>query len=167
VDHDSRLIVENHLRSNPNDKQERQPALDNLSQLPEELGQVDQALADNGFFSEANVKVCEQAGIIPLLATGRAGHHPTLEERFADPGEAPDTADPVARMEHRLPTPEGKALYAKRQSTVEPVFGIIKHVMVVSLSFHDEPQANKGTISQDWGILPNTAVRLDTITVPR
>ena len=38
---------------------------------------------------------------------------------------------------------------------------------VVSLSFRDEPQANKGTISQDWGILPNTAVRLDTITVPR
>ena len=26
-------------------------------------------------------------------------------------------------------TPEGKALYAKRKSTVEPVFGIIKHVM--------------------------------------
>ena len=32
-------------------------------------------------------------------------------------------------MEHRLQTPEGKALYAKRKSTVEPVFGIIKHVM--------------------------------------
>ena len=129
VDHDSRLIVENHLSPNPNDKQELQPALDTLSQLPEELGQVNHALADNGFFSEANVKACEQAGITPLLATGRAGHHPTLEERFADPGEAPDTADPVARMEHRLRTPEGKALYAKRKSTVEPVFGIIKHVM--------------------------------------
>ena len=32
-------------------------------------------------------------------------------------------------MEYRLHTPEGKALYAKRKSTVEPVFGIIKHVM--------------------------------------
>jgi hypothetical protein len=129
VEHGSRLIVENHLSPNPNDKQELQPALDNFSQLPEELGQVNQTLTDNGYFSEANVKACEQAGIIPLLATGRAGHHPTLEERFADPGEAPDTADPVARMEHRLRTPEGKALYAKRKSTVEPVFGIIKHVM--------------------------------------
>ena len=76
VDHDSRLIVENHLGPNPNDKQELQPALDTLSQLPEELGQVNHALADNGFFSEANVKACEQAGISPLLATGRAGHHP-------------------------------------------------------------------------------------------
>ena len=129
VDHGSRLIVENHVSQNPNDKQELQPALDNLSQLPEELGQVKHALTDKGYCSEANVKACEQAGITPLLATGRAGHHPTLEERFADPGEAPDTADPVARMEHRLRTPEGKALYAKRKSTIEPVFGIIKHVM--------------------------------------
>ena len=129
VEHGSRLIVENHLSSNPNDKQELQPALDNLSQLPEELGQVNHALTDNGYFSEANVKACEHATITLLLATGRAGHHPTLEERFADPGEAPDTADPVARMEHRLRTPEGKALYAKRKSTIEPVFGIIKHVM--------------------------------------
>jgi hypothetical protein len=129
VEHNSRLIVENHLSPNPNDKQELQPALDNLSQLPKELGQVNHALTDNGYFSEANVKACEQAGIIPLIATGRAGHHPTLEERFADPGEAPDTADPVAQMQHRLRTPEGKALYAKRKSTVEPVFGIIKHVM--------------------------------------
>ena len=54
------------------------------------------------YCSEANVKACEQAGITPLLATGRAGHHPTLEERFADPGEAPDTTDPVARMAYRL-----------------------------------------------------------------
>ena len=129
VDHGSRLIVVNHLSPNPNDQQELQPALDNLSQLPEELGQVNHVLTDNGYCSEVNVKACEQAHITPLLATGRAGHHPTLEERFADPGEAPDTVDPVARMEHRLQTPEGKALYAKRKSTIEPVFGIIKHVM--------------------------------------
>jgi len=30
---------------------------------------------------------------------------------------------------HRLKTQEGKKLYAKRKSTVEPVFGIIKSVM--------------------------------------
>ena len=110
VEHGSRLIVVNHLSPNPNDKQELPPALDNLRQLPKKLGRVNHVLTDNGFFSEANVKACEQAGITPLLATGRAGHHPTLEERFADPGKAPDTADPVARMEHRLRTPEGKAL---------------------------------------------------------
>jgi transposase len=129
VEHTSRLIVANHASPNPNEKQELQPALDNLRQLPAELGRVNHVLTDNGFFSEANVKACEQAGLTPLIAMGRTGHHLTLEERFADPGEAPDTTDPVARMEHRLCTPEGKALYAQRKSTVEPVFGIIKHVM--------------------------------------
>ena len=32
-------------------------------------------------------------------------------------------------MVHRLKTPAGKALYALRKQTVEPVFGIIKSVM--------------------------------------
>ena len=32
-------------------------------------------------------------------------------------------------MAHRLRTPEGKALYARRKSTVETVFGIVKEVM--------------------------------------
>ena len=44
-------------------------------------------------------------------------------------GEAPDTADPVAWMEHRWHTPEGQALDAERQSTVAPVLGIIQQVM--------------------------------------
>ena len=32
-------------------------------------------------------------------------------------------------MVHRLSTQAGKALYKMRKQTVEPVFGIIKHVM--------------------------------------
>ncbi len=32
-------------------------------------------------------------------------------------------------MLHRLATPEGRALYALRKQTPEPVFGIIKSVM--------------------------------------
>ena len=50
-------------------------------------------------------------------------------ERFLEPPPAPDDADGVARMKHRLKTAAGKAIYAKRKGTVEPVFGIIKAVM--------------------------------------
>jgi hypothetical protein len=32
-------------------------------------------------------------------------------------------------MKHRLKTPEGRALYAKRKATIETVFGIIKSVL--------------------------------------
>ena len=32
-------------------------------------------------------------------------------------------------MKHRLATKEGKEVYAQRKSTIEPLFGVIKHVM--------------------------------------
>jgi hypothetical protein len=50
-------------------------------------------------------------------------------ERFNEPPSIPDDADSVTRMKHRLKTRTGKAIYATRKSTVEPVFGIIKAVM--------------------------------------
>ncbi len=50
-------------------------------------------------------------------------------DRFAPDEPAPITEDPVMRMKHRLTTGSGRALYALRKQTVEPVFGIIKQVM--------------------------------------
>ena len=130
VGHGSRLIVENHVTQQPNDKHEVAPALAALGDLPDELGSVEHLLGDNGYFSERTTTACEQEGIIALLACGREAHHSSPEARFADLGAAPaDTADAVTRMRHRLKTPQGKACYAQRKSTVEPVFGVIKHVM--------------------------------------
>ena len=130
MDHGSRLIVENHVTQQPNDKHEVAPALAALNALPDELGSVEHLLGDNGFFSEANTLACEQEDIIPLLVCGREAHHPSPEARFADPGAVPaDTEGAVTRMRYRLKTLEGKARYAQRKSTVEPVFGIIKNVL--------------------------------------
>ena len=130
VDQGSRLVLENHVTQQANDKQEVEPALARLGALPEELGQVAQVAADTGYCSEANAEACEREGVIPLLASGREAHHPGPEARFAEAGEAPAaTASAVIRMRHRLKTAEGKAIYARRKSTVEPVFGIIKQVM--------------------------------------
>jgi hypothetical protein len=86
-------------------------------------------LADTGYFSAANVQGCETAGVEPLIALDRQTHHPSLAERFAAPLPLPDNPTPVERMAHRLQTPEGKKLYAKRKHTPEPVFGIIKSVL--------------------------------------
>jgi transposase len=43
--------------------------------------------------------------------------------------EQSDNSDPVESMKYRLRTPEGRALYGKRKSTIEPTFGIVKHVL--------------------------------------
>lgn len=130
MEHDSRLIVEHHVTQHPNDQQELTPALANLGALPLALGHVRSIVGDTGYGRATNAEACEQANITPYLAGARETHHPSPEARFAEAGIAPPaTASPMARMRHRLTTLEGKALYAKRKSTVEPVFGIVKAVM--------------------------------------
>jgi len=112
-----------------NDKQEIVPALTKLCSLPEVLGTVTDLLADTGYFSEANVKACVEDSIQPSLAVARDQHPLSVFERFAPDSLPPITEDPVALMKHRLTTQSGRALYALRKQTVEPVFGIIKQVM--------------------------------------
>lgn len=129
VDVDSMLIVGQHLSQSPNDKQEIDPALETLQSLPEKLGTVDHLLADAGYFSEANVDSCKEEEILPFISVKRDKHNQSLKERFSEPEPLPETADAVESMKHRLQTQEGRALYAKRKCTVEPVFGIIKAVM--------------------------------------
>lgn len=129
VDTESMLVVTTHVSQSPNDKQEVEPALDNLSRLPETLGTVTDLLADTGYYSAANVELCEQKNVTPYIAVERQEHHPSLMERFAEPPPLPDNADAVAAMKHRLRTKSGKKTYAKRKSTIETVFGIIKAVM--------------------------------------
>jgi hypothetical protein len=126
---DSLLVVAVEVVQAANDKQQLQPMLNKVVALPEALGKAETMLADNGYFSAANVTACAETGIAPLIAMGRQPHHPSLNERFADPPPAPENPTPLEAMAHRLATPEGKKLYALRKHVPEPVFGIIKSVM--------------------------------------
>ncbi len=129
VDIDTMLMLGVHVSQHTNDKLELQPALDELNRLPEMLGKVTEATADAGYFSETNVEVCEKANITPYIAAGRESHNQSLTERFSEPEPIAEDADAVTKMKHRLKTKDGKAFYAKRKCTVEPVFGVIKSVM--------------------------------------
>ena len=126
---ESLLVVAAQVVQAPNDKQQIEPMLNKLDALPEDLGEPEILLADNGYFSDANVMLCAAARIEPLIAAGRQPHHPSLRERFAEAPPAPHNPTPLQAMAHRLQTPEGKRLYALRKQTPEPVFGIIKSVM--------------------------------------
>jgi transposase len=129
VDTETMLVVATHVSQAPNDKREVKPILDELSALPESLGQAQAMLADTGYYSEANVQHCHTHHIEPLLAMGRDSHHLAVMERFAPDTPEPESENPVVKMAHRLKTKAGRALYGLRKQTVEPVFGIIKHVM--------------------------------------
>ena len=126
----SLLVVATDVVQAPNDKQQLEPMLDKLAALPDELGEAETLLADNGYFSAANVKACAAAGIEPLIAHGpRSRIIRRLASALPRRRRAPENPTPVEAMAHRLKTPEGKKLYALRKQTPEPVFGIIKSVL--------------------------------------
>ncbi len=129
VAEDSLLVVAIDVVQATNDKRQLEPMLNKIVALTDTLGKAETLLADNGYFSAANVAACEAAAVQPLIAMRREGHHPSLSERFAAPPPPPKDPTPVEAMAYRLATPEGKKLYRLRKQMPEPVFGIIKSVM--------------------------------------
>jgi transposase len=125
----SLLVIAAQVVQAANDKQQIEPMLKRIEAASAELGKPDTLLADTGYFSEANVRLCAAAQIDPMIAQSRQSHYPPLSERFAKAPPAPQNPTPLEAMNHRLQTPEGKKLYALRKQTPEPVFGIIKSVM--------------------------------------
>ena len=112
-------------------------------------------ITDNGFFSQANVIACNDAGVQPLLALKRQEHHEPLMQRFAPDASAPDTTDPITQMAHRLSTQAGRSLYGLRKQTVEPVFGIIKRVMgwrQMSMRGLAKAQGEWSLVTMAWNI---------------
>ena len=129
VDTESMLVVATGLTQAPNDKEQVKPMLKTLAAQTQRLGKVTGLIADTGFCSETNITACETAGVAPLIAVAKEDHHPDWRERHREPPALPENATPVQTMAHRLKTKAGRALYALRKQTVEPVFGIIKSVM--------------------------------------
>jgi transposase len=129
VDTESMLVVATFVTQATNDKQQIQPALDKIKALPEGMSAPNVILADTGYFSGNNVNICNNANVEPQISIGRDEHHPHWKERFTEPALLADDATPVEKMKHTLKTKAGKASYALRKQTVEPVFGIIKSVM--------------------------------------
>ena len=129
VDMNTMLILENHVSQNSNDKQELKPILNKIAQLPNRLGTVDKAVADNGYKSDANTMFAAEVGIELYVPVGRQKHNNKLDELLLQDPVEPVNPSPSEAMAHRMLTKAGKALYALRKTTIEPTFGIIKEIM--------------------------------------
>ncbi len=129
VDTESLLVLAPYVTQAGNDKEQVEPMVARIAALPEGLNQPEHLLADTGFFSERNVQCCQDAGIAPLIAVGRDEHHPNWRSRFEEPAPLERPVSPVEQMKYALKTRAGRAAYALRKQTVEPVFGIIKSVL--------------------------------------
>ncbi|WP_438802021.1 IS1182 family transposase [Actinospica durhamensis] len=86
-----------------------------------------QALVDAGYCSEANLQAAaarnDEHGTDTFMATGRLAHDEQVPA--APRGRIPADATPRERMARKLRTKPGRAAYARRKATVEPVFGQI------------------------------------------
>ena len=130
VDVKTMLIVATTVSQAPNDAGQVVPMLEALAQAPQVLGKVEVFIADTGYCSAANVDACNAAGVEPVIASQREEHHPeSATARFEEPPPLPADATPVEKMNHTRKTQKGRAVYALRKQTVEPVFGIIKSIM--------------------------------------
>lgn len=150
VDGEDQIIVAAETTSAANDKQQAVPmaqaVMANLAAAGIERPLDDQGrpqaipnTADNGYYSEANVREVAAAGLDPYFAVGREKHHASGEggqvsvQATADSATPADPADgadenPKTAMAKKVRTPTGRVLYAARKHIVEPVFGQIKRI---------------------------------------
>ena len=146
VDTGSRMIVGRHVTHNGNDKREMEPALEQLAEAERLVGEADNLLADAGYYSKKNVEACTEHGVRPVISirNERRGH------KSAKPPKAvAKNKTAVDEMKELLETEEGKALYARRKSTVEPMFGVIKHVLGFGRFFMRGIKA----VSREWSLV--------------
>ena len=95
-----------------------------LERIQANTGQRPEALiADAGYCSTANLKACVQRGLDASISTSRQQH--SLRPRPSR-GRAPKDLDARGRMNRKLRSKAGQAVYALRKTVVEPVFGQIK-----------------------------------------
>jgi transposase len=125
VDATAQVIVACELSDEAPDARQLEPALD---QLAANLEAIDAVLpdgatlsADAGYFSEANVEITARHGLDPHLATGRFKH--SEPQPPAPRGPLPRNATAKQRMARKLRTKKGRAVYSRRKTIVEPVFG--------------------------------------------
>ena len=116
------LIVGQRVTQAANDKQQMVPLIEAIE---EQSGQKPEGvLADNGYCSDENLKYLARKRMEGFVATGKQKHGERREP--CKRGPLPREASRVERMERKLETKVGAAVYATRKFIVEPVFGQIK-----------------------------------------
>jgi hypothetical protein len=125
VDADLQVIVAAELSGQAPDARLLQGSLDqlaaNLDSIDAELPAGAALLGDAGYFSEHNVVITAGHRLDPHLAPGRFKHSEPPPP--APRGRVPKDATPKQRMARKLAKKAGAALYARRKTIVEPVFG--------------------------------------------
>ena len=122
VDGKEQVIVAADVTQQTNDSHQAQPM---LKQIAANMGGVPSRVSmDAGYFSQDNVEAFEKSGVEVFVPPERIKHD---EVRVSAPkGRIPKGLSATELARRKLQTIRGRAIYAKRKTIVEPVFGQIK-----------------------------------------
>src|ERR1700682_1100161 len=122
VEPDFQWIVGQRVTQATNDKQQLAPT---VKAVEEQAGQKPQeVMTDSGYCSEANLQYLEKKRIKGFIATDKESYRD--RQQPGPRGPLPQGATRVDRMRRKLQTKVGAAIYSKRKTVGEPVFGQIK-----------------------------------------
>jgi transposase len=129
---EAQIIVAADVTNEENDQLQLKPMLKQAQANLKAVGLVAEIVAvltDAGYCSEANLKAEAELGVDLYCATTKDWkQRQALREAPVPRGRVPKHLSIKDRMERKLLTMEGRAMYKKRGQTVEPVFGQVKTV---------------------------------------
>jgi transposase len=144
VDDKAQVIVACGVTNQPPDNGQLVPMLERVKA---NCGRAsERATADAGYWNAQAAEQAAKVGTQVLIATKRVRHGqagPAVTE-----GPPPAGLDALGQMKHRLNTPEGRALYARRKAVVEPAIGQIKNRGFRRFSFR-----GLRAVAAEWGLV--------------
>ena len=150
---EEQIIVAVGVTQEANDVQQLEPMLQTMAHTLEAAGIEDRpkaGLADAGYWSEANIRACSWPEMPELLiaTTKDWKQRKMLREKGCPRGRIPKGLSPWDRMERKLLTKRGRALYKKRGVLVEPVFGQVKE----GQGFRRFMRRGLGAAQSEWSL---------------
>ncbi len=150
------VIIAEEVTQDRNDVKRLHPMLEKVD---EELKDarietwVENVLADAGYWSQANDENTNPAGPELFIATNKDWkQRKALREAPPPRGRMPKDMTARDRMERKLLTVRGRALYKLRGQTVEPVFGQIKDAR----GFDRFMRRGLRAVASEWSLICTT-----------
>jgi len=145
VDDQAQVIVAQHVTPNAAEVHELLPAVEAIERdLGRSAGQV---LADAGYWSDENLAELVEKKIDGYVARGRVKHGESPPP--APRGRLPKQMSLADRMQRKLRTKAGRAVYARRKAIVEPVNGQIKQAR----GFRQFLRRGVERVGQEWSLI--------------
>lgn len=123
----SQLILGTDVIRTPSDANQLKPALESV---PQAVGRVKRVLADAGYAKAEVFEELEEQVDLYVAVAGEDNSYRRYDYRPPKKRPEKKVKDPrLVAMREKVRSKEGRRIYGKRASSVEPVFGTIKQAM--------------------------------------